>query len=448
MTKGTQEALIVLNMKIGIIYIVTGIYVDFWNDFYQSCEQFFCYDAEKGYEVFTDSEDLLSQKYKNVRFHKIEDQGWVKNVSYKSYYICGIKELLGMYDYIFYLNGNYKALAPIHSSEILPCEADGWITALSFSHYLSIPTDEYAYDRNMNSNAFIPFDLGERYYQSGFYGGRTSEFVLLSEILKKETQIDLDKGVIARFHDESYLNRFLVGKSPKIINERIAYHNFWNSCMSYKGIFLNKEQCLGNNRVQKIKFQEIENALPVGEKSVMYIDNKARNMTSLGLFEGKMGAAIILFLYARISGNLLYNWKGEQLINRIFNNISTATPLSFADGVFGISWGICFLINQKFLDGDVNEVLEEVDSFILDNCNQGENVDMIDDLENIQAYISMRSTFGLPMTFDKMKQDFGLKTFTELTVNGILDKILGSQCLDDDMRASVANILRTDDYRS
>ena len=127
-------------MKIGVIYIVTGSYVDFWIDFYYSCEQFFCCDVEKGYEVFTDSEELLLREYKNVKFHRIEDLGWVKNVSYKSFYISSIKDLLVKYDFIFYLNGNYKVLAPILSVDIIPNKNDGWMTALSYDYYLDIST--------------------------------------------------------------------------------------------------------------------------------------------------------------------------------------------------------------------------------------------------------------------------------------------------------------------
>ena len=53
-------------IRLGIIYIATGIYDEFWKDFYPSCECYFCPDVIKGYEVFTDSVRLQSMTLKNV----------------------------------------------------------------------------------------------------------------------------------------------------------------------------------------------------------------------------------------------------------------------------------------------------------------------------------------------------------------------------------------------
>lgn len=37
-------------MRIGIIYLATGIYAEFWKEFYPVCESF-CMDVLKGYVV-------------------------------------------------------------------------------------------------------------------------------------------------------------------------------------------------------------------------------------------------------------------------------------------------------------------------------------------------------------------------------------------------------------
>ena len=89
-------------MKIGIIYIVTGIYVKFWDEFYSSSQQFFCVDADKIYEVFTNSTELISKRLPNVHMHLIEDKGWIVNVSSKSKFICEIQNQLASYVYILF----------------------------------------------------------------------------------------------------------------------------------------------------------------------------------------------------------------------------------------------------------------------------------------------------------------------------------------------------------
>mgnify|MGYP000643422804 FL=1 len=88
-------------MRLGIIYLATGAYHKFWKDFYITCEQYFCMDIEKGYEIFTDSpDDFEKTNDTNVYIHKIEDLGWIVNTSYKSKYICSIREELRKYDYV------------------------------------------------------------------------------------------------------------------------------------------------------------------------------------------------------------------------------------------------------------------------------------------------------------------------------------------------------------
>ena len=79
-------------MKIGIVYLATGAYNKFWDDFYRTCEQYFCVDAEKRYELFTDlPESIDNASSANVHVRRIEDLGWIVNTSYKSEYICSIR---------------------------------------------------------------------------------------------------------------------------------------------------------------------------------------------------------------------------------------------------------------------------------------------------------------------------------------------------------------------
>lgn len=69
--------------------------------FYPACQTFFCVDAEKGYDLFTDSKRLLNLNYPNVTAYKVSDEGFIiVNVSAKSKFMCGIDRKLQQYDYI------------------------------------------------------------------------------------------------------------------------------------------------------------------------------------------------------------------------------------------------------------------------------------------------------------------------------------------------------------
>lgn len=248
-------------MKIGIIYIVTGIYVKFWNEFYSSSQQFFCVDADKIYEVFTDSTELISKRLPNVHMHLIEDKGWIVNVSSKSKFICEIQNQLASYDYIFYLNGNFKFISPIYCEEILPQAEHDYLTALSFSHYLTIHPDQYPYDRNENCNAFIPYGQGKYYFQGGFYGGRTQEVLTLSKWCRDAIETDFKKKVIARFHDESYINRYLLTQHPKVLDDKYAFQDIWPYEGKYKAIVLNKGEIIKANDLQDTKQNYVDPSL-------------------------------------------------------------------------------------------------------------------------------------------------------------------------------------------
>lgn len=248
-------------MKIGIIYIVTGVYIKFWDGFYASSQRFFCVDAEKSYEVFTDSAQLASKELSDVRMHLIEDKGWIVNVSSKSKFICEIKDQLTCYDYLFYLNGNFKFIAPIYCGEILPQAEHGYLTGLSFDHYSTISPDQYPYDRNENCGAFIPYGQGKTYFQGGFYGGRTQEVLALSAWCRDAIEGDFQKKVIARFHDESYINRYLLARHPKVLNDQYAFQDIWPYEGEYKAIILNKEAVVGEEGLRDVKQNYVDPAL-------------------------------------------------------------------------------------------------------------------------------------------------------------------------------------------
>ena len=88
-----------------------------------------------------------------------------------------------------------------------------------------------------------------------------------------------------------------------------------------------------------------------------FIDN-------LGLLNGKMGIAIFLFQYSRYLKNKMFELYAGELIDEIYEEINVNTPVTFADGLTGIGWGIEYLVRNKFVDADTDEVLAEMDDVI------------------------------------------------------------------------------------
>lgn len=86
----------------------------------------------------------------------------------------------------------------------------------------------------------------------------------------------------------------------------------------------------------------------------------------LGLFYGKMGIAIFFFHYARYSNNIIYEDFAGELLDEIIEDIHDGMSVGFASGISGIGWGIEYLVQQKFIEGNNDEILEEIDLKILE----------------------------------------------------------------------------------
>jgi lantibiotic modifying enzyme len=97
----------------------------------------------------------------------------------------------------------------------------------------------------------------------------------------------------------------------------------------------------------KSRIQRIANVLLL---NASFID-------SIGLLNGKTGISIFFYEYGRYTGNKIYTDYAGELIDEIYEEIAQNTPLSFAGGLTGIGWGIEYLVNNKFIDADTDEVL-------------------------------------------------------------------------------------------
>ena len=307
--------------RIGIIYLAIGIYDEFWKDFYPSCERYFCPDAVKGYEVFTDSERLLALELDNVTCYPMENKGFIRNVCAKSECICSIAEKLEQeYDYVFFLNGNFKYTEAIHTDEIIPLEEDNFLTALSFSFYRNRGSAELPYDRNPDCQAYIPYGKGTRYYQGGLYGGRTREVIRMSEWIKNKIDHDLSRKVIARWHDESYVNRYLLDKNPKLLDETYAFVEEMMPFRPHKMVVLDKKKYLGK-KLEQFKDLSIDNSL-----SFLLDDNLEPRKMGIVHGQGRLGNQMFQYAYLLYLKKLCGIEMDWRLSEKGFSQLSASFP--------------------------------------------------------------------------------------------------------------------------
>ncbi len=77
-----------------------------------------------------------------------------------------------------------------------------------------------------------------------------------------------------------------------------------------------------------------------------------------------MGIAIFFYHYSRYTKNKIYEDYAGELIDEIYEEINTSTPVNFENGVTGIGWGIEYLVKNKFVQADTDEALVEIDNTV------------------------------------------------------------------------------------
>ena len=89
-------------------------------------------------------------------------------------------------------------------------------------------------------------------------------------------------------------------------------------------------------------------------------------MNDLGLYHGKMGIVLFFAHYARYTGEAMYDDFAGELLDEVYEEIHTDLPINFEYGLCGIGWGIEYLFQNRFIEGDSNSVLEDVDKKIME----------------------------------------------------------------------------------
>lgn len=140
------------NKKIAILYIATGRYIVFWDQFYPAMEKYFLPNHQKTYFLFTNHADLDVPE--NVIKVNIKHQKWPYATMNRYHFFLSVAEQLKKFDYIYFLNGNLIPVTEI-TEEIFPSKEQGVMVTIHPGFLRTLP-DKATYDRNPLSQAYIP----------------------------------------------------------------------------------------------------------------------------------------------------------------------------------------------------------------------------------------------------------------------------------------------------
>lgn len=111
-----------------------------------------------------------------------------------------------------------------------------------------------------------------------------------------------------------------------------------------------------------------------------------------GLWYGKTGVAVFFFHYAHYTNNELFEDYAVEIINAIQAEIHRNSTASYNRGLAGIGSGIEYLSQNRFLEGDMDVILEDFDQRVRHDiiyCPQ-ENNSLANGLSGLGQYLLYR----------------------------------------------------------
>ncbi len=115
------------------------------------------------------------------------------------------------------------------------------------------------------------------------------------------------------------------------------------------------------------------------EKNLQRIANTlvlySYHVNNPGLLAGKMGIILYLYRYSKFAGNELYSEFAGDMLDAVLRESGTVST-DFENGLTGIGWAVNYLLKRKIIDGDVNDVLRDVDTRVFGRieCNPENSV--------------------------------------------------------------------------
>lgn len=191
------------------MYICTGKYERFWDEFYRTSEAYFYPEIEKHYFVFTESQRVMSQAHANVTYLYQKKTGWPYDTLLRFHWFAMVQDEIVKYDYCYYCNANSVFVREVTPQIIpLPTAERPLILWCHTAHYHDFSSNDITTEQNPESTAYIGPDVPCRQHGGGFFGGTGAAFLKMTLDLRDNIQADLNKGIIAVWHDQSHIIKY------------------------------------------------------------------------------------------------------------------------------------------------------------------------------------------------------------------------------------------------
>lgn len=194
-------------MKIGLLVIATNKYIRFASQLWISAKKYFLPGHQVTMFVFTDSNTVPDGTIRVFQKHL----PW-PGATLKRYHVfTDNRSILQGMDYLYYSDADMRFEGYV-GDEIL-----GELVATQHPGFYGKPYEIFSqsFENRPESSAYMPPGAGREYYAGGFNGG--SRYLEMASVIRNWIDEDESKGIIAKWHDESYMNRYLAEYPPTVV---------------------------------------------------------------------------------------------------------------------------------------------------------------------------------------------------------------------------------------
>lgn len=198
-------------MSTALVIIATGeVYRRHARELIDSAKKFFV-----PHDVILFTDDLPSFDVPDVTYKP--RLGYPNETLMRYHTMLTKRETLSRYDNVFYSDADNLFVAPVAEEDVF---SDG-ITATAHPGYVGLHGTP---ETNPRSTAYQP--NVRTYFCGGFNGGTSVAFLRMAGEIVQAVNADDAKGVVALWHDESHLNRYLYDYPPaRILTPSFCYPN-------------------------------------------------------------------------------------------------------------------------------------------------------------------------------------------------------------------------------
>jgi len=194
-------------MKIGLLIIATNKYVQFLQPLIDSADEHFLKDEDVTYFIYTNQQINIKTK-RNIQSFDVNHIDWPGMTLFRYELFDKSSSFLSEMDHLYYCDSDMRFVDSV-DKEII---SDRVVT-IHPGFLGGRGTPEY----RTESLAYIKPEEEMTYFAGGFNGGSSVEFLKMSKVLSERIQDDLSRKVVAIWHDESHLNRYMIDNKPTLI---------------------------------------------------------------------------------------------------------------------------------------------------------------------------------------------------------------------------------------